>query len=110
MKTSHLPLLAVILGIACDAEPTDGAAPDLDTGFRGRLVQCGDATYDFEQMNATLADHPEFAEYLGLDRVDGCEEAADWLVAASDYLESFPSEPLISRRTTFASLRPKRAT
>ncbi len=94
MRTASTPpLLLLSLALAavgCDADDED-APPTFDVSARGELVACEGGEYDPVQINAMLADYPELARTLGIDRVDSCEQARSFFAEYIDYVESFPS-------------------
>jgi hypothetical protein len=75
---------------AC-ADPSEDRLPIFDTDRKGPLIPCDDGSFDREQINATLEEHPELSQALGITDVQTCEDAGDYFVAFAEYIESFPS-------------------
>lgn len=75
---------------ACGDASAD-RSPSFDADRTGPLVPCDDGGFDRVQINATLEEHPELAEALGITDVQTCEDAENYLVAFAEYIESFPS-------------------
>jgi hypothetical protein len=83
----------VVLGLVASAcaDSSEDRLPTFDTDRKGPLVSCDDGGFDREQINATLEEHPDLAEALGITEVRTCDDAEDYFVAFAEYIESFPS-------------------
>ncbi len=64
-----------------------------ETSVRGKLVQCPDGAYDFDQINGLLSDNPELSDAVAIASVESCEDARDFSIAHNDFIESFPPLP-----------------
>lgn len=93
MKRPRSALLSLfVAALACDSDADVASIPDLDVDVRGALVRCDAGTFDLAQMDATLQEHPDLAEAIGLERVRSCDDAPVFLAGMTAYVEGFPSE------------------
>lgn len=92
MERPHSLFCLVLPLLACDPGSDAAEVPDFEVDVRGALVQCAHGTYDLVQMDATLLEHPDLAEAIGLDRVRGCDDAPVFLAGLTAHIESFPTE------------------
>ncbi len=77
-------------GSACESS-SERTTPTFETDRSGPLLPCDGGSFDRDQINATLEEHPDLAAALGIEAVDTCEDAGEYFVAYRDYIESFPS-------------------
>ncbi len=99
MTHKHLlkfSLAALFVSSGCDADEVDPTPPSFETETRGELVRCEAGTYDFLQINALLQDNPDLSDALGMETVQSCQDAQAFIDDGLDFVESFPSEPLVS--------------
>ena len=84
-------MAALVFAAACGQGELDEVESE-----PGALVRCAstphDNYFDMEQMTGNLADDPHLAEVTGLDRVDTCDQARQYLDRLNEYQESLFSD------------------